>query len=403
MPLWKRNLFVCWFGSFATMAGTSLVIPFLPFYIRELGISSLAGIEQWSGFAFGATFIVSAIASPIWGRLADRYGRKLMLLRASIGLGVVMVLLGFVQNVYQLVAMRLMQGAVSGYIAAAITLVATQTPREHAGWALGTLSTGSVGGTLLGPLFGGWLAELIGFRHVFFVTGSLIFLSFLASAFFVKEEFVRSEQTQLSEREIWHLIPNPKVLVAMFLTTFMIQFANMSIEPIVTVYVQQLVGDSAHVTLISGIVVSASGLASILSASRLGKLSDRIGPRKVLLSCLVAAALLFIPQAFVQSAWQLVILRFLVGIATAGLLPSVNALVKLSVPDSVSGRVFGYNQSAQYLGNIVGPVLGGQMAARLGIKYVFFFTSILLLVNAFWVKQTGNMQERLETVQAHKA
>ncbi len=403
MPLWKRNLFACWFGSFTTMAGSSLVIPFLPFYIKQLGVTDLPGIERWSGIAFAATFMISALVSPLWGKLADLYGRKLMLLRASVGLAVVMVLLGFVQNVYQLVGLRLMLGVVSGFVPAAITLVATQTPREHAGWALGTLSTGTVGGTLLGPLVGGWLAEWIGFRHVFFVTGSFMFISFLVTAFFIKEDFIRSDKAQMTERQVWNLIPNPRILIAMFITTFMIQFANMSIEPIVTVYVQQLVRDAAHVALISGVVVSASGLAAVLSASRLGKLSDQIGPQKVLLFCLISSAFLIIPQAFVQSPWQLVILRFLLGIATAGMLPAVNSLVRFNVPDAVSGRVFGYNQSAQYLGNIAGPILGGQLAAGFGIHYVFFFTSILLFANGVWVKITSNRLERSEqTTRAHE-
>ncbi|MHB1654420.1 MAG: multidrug efflux MFS transporter [Desulfitobacteriaceae bacterium] len=389
MPLWKRNLFACWFGSFVTMAGMSLVIPFLPLYIEQLGVHTTAGIEQWSGAAFGATFILSAIVSPIWGKLADQHGRKLMLLRASIGTAIVVTLMGLVQNVYELVALRLLMGAVSGYIPAAITLIATQTPKEHAGWALGTLSTGSVGGSLLGPLVGGWLAEIIGFRHIFFVTGVFMFVTFLVTILFVHEKFNRINSAPLSDREVWKMISKPKVLVAMFITSFMLQLANLSIEPIVTVYIKQLMQDMSHVALISGVVVSAPGFASVLTAPRLGRLSDRVGPRKVLLACLILAAILFIPQAFVQNPWQLMGLRFLLGIAVAGLLPAINSLVNRSVPASVSGRVFGYNQSAQYLGNIAGPVLGGQMAAHLGIHYVFFSTSTLLLLNAIWVYQTG--------------
>jgi DHA1 family multidrug resistance protein-like MFS transporter len=394
MPLWKRNLYVCWFGSFVTTAGMSLVLPFLPLFIEELGVRTAAGVEQWAGAAFGATFLLSAIMSPVWGSLADQRGRKLMLLRASMGMAVIMALMGLVQNVYELVGLRLLMGGVSGYISAAITLVATQTPKEHAGWALGTLSTGTVGGTLLGPLIGGWLAEEIGLRHVFFVTGAILFLAFLVTFLFVRESFVRQENRQMTRQEVWKKVSHPKMIWAMFLTTFMLQLANMSIEPIVTVYVKQLLHGAAHVALIAGMVVSASGFANVLAAPQLGRLSDRIGPRKVLLACLTFAALVFVPQAFVQSPWQLMALRFLLGIAMAGMLPSVNTLVKRSVPGSIAGRMFGYNQSAQYLGNIAGPVLGGQMAAHFGIRYVFFSTSALLLLNAFWVHRSGKMAAR---------
>ncbi|MCL6454893.1 MAG: multidrug efflux MFS transporter [Alicyclobacillus sp.] len=384
VPLWKRNLFVCWFGSFATTAGMSLITPFLPLYIQQLGIHQTAAVESWSGIAFGATFLLSAIVSPVWGRLADKKGRKLMLLRASLGMAVIITAMGFVQNVYELVGLRLLMGAVSGYISAAITMVATQTPKEHAGWALGTLSTGSVGGTLLGPLIGGWLAEAVGIRNVFFVTGALMLAAFLASLLYVKERFQPTQQASSSFREVWKLVPNPGMVISMFVTTFVLQLANMSIQPIVTVYVQQLSGNSQHVALIAGVVVAAGGLANVLAAPRLGKLSDKIGAQKVLLVALVVAGLLFIPQAFVHTPWQLMGLRFLLGIAMAGLLPSVNTLVKRSAPNEIAGRVFGYNQSFQYLGNLGGSILGGQMAAALGIQSVFFSTAFLLLLNAVW-------------------
>lgn len=394
MPLWKRNLLVVWFGCFITMAGSSLVIPFLPLYIEQLGIKEVARIEQWSGLVYSATFILSAFVSPIWGKLADQHGRKLMLIRASLGMSIIMALMGLVQNVHQLFLLRLLMGAVNGYVPASITLIATQTPKEHSGWALGTLSTGSVSGALIGPLIGGMLSEVIGLHHVFFVTGGFMFASFLVSLLFVHEDFVKPTSADLSHREVWKTIKHPQVLIAMFFTAFMIQFANMSIEPIVAVYVKQLAQNMAHVAFVSGAVVSASGLANVLAAPRLGRLSDRHGASNVLLVCLVLAAIVFIPQAFVQNPWQLMGLRFLLGIATAGMLPSVNSLIKRSVPQSISGRIFGYNQSAMFLGNIAGPNLGGQMAAHFGIQYVFFSTSALVFINAAWVYITGKRFKR---------
>ena len=387
MELWKKNLFICWFGCFATTAGLSQIAPVLPVYIEHLGIHNLEAVEQWSGLAFGITFIMMTIASPLWGKAADKYGRKPMLLRASLGMAVVVTCMGFVQNVYQLVGLRLIQGAVSGFVSAAITLIATQAPKDRAGWALGTLSTGAVGGMLLGPLIGGYIAEIWGFRSIFFSTGTLLLVAFMASLLFVKEEFTPPTEKVLSFREVWKLIPNPAIMVAMFVTTFMLQLALLSIEPIITVYITHLQVTS-HVVLISGMVFAASGLGNILAAPKLGKLSDRIGPHKVMLVALIVAGLLFIPQAFVTSPWQLMGLRFALGLAAAGLLPSINSIITRNTPSSITGRAFGYNQSAQFLGAFIGSVMGGQIAAAFGIHYVFFVTGALLLINAVWVYNT---------------
>ncbi|AFM39884.1 arabinose efflux permease family protein [Desulfosporosinus acidiphilus SJ4] len=389
MPIWKRNLIICWFGSFATMAGMNLVIPFLPIYIQQLGVHNIARVEQWSGVAFGATALSAAIVSPLWGKLADIHGRKLMLLRASLGMAIIMILIGFVHNVYELVGLRLLMGAISGYVPAAITLVSSQTPREHAGWALGTLTSGSVGGSLIGPLVGGTLSEIIGLRHVFYITGGFLLLAFLIAWVFVREDFIPNNSARLSGREVWKIIDKPKILIAMFITSFMLQLASMSIEPIVTIYVKLLMNNASHIAIISGAVVSAVGLANVLIAPFLGKLSDRIGPYSVLFVCLLAAAIILIPQAYVRNAWQLIILRFMMGIATAGFLPAINSLLKSNIPETISGRIFGYNNAAQNLGNVAGPVIGGQMAAYWGFHYVFFSTSILLFINALWVYYTS--------------
>lgn len=388
MKIWKRNLIVCWFGMFVTSIGLSQIAPVLPLYIKQLGAQNTALIEQLSGIAFGVTFIILAIFSPIWGHAADKVGRKPMLLRASLGMSAVVFSMGFVHNVYQLIALRLLQGVVAGYSTACTTLIATQTEKEHAGGALGTLATASISGSLLGPMVGGYLEETVGLQSVFFLTGALMLIVFITTFMFVKEEFIRTNKKVLNIKEVWDLIPNPGLIITMFITSFVLQLAFYSIEPIITVYITQLSHNVAHVALISGMAFSASGLSSVIAAPRLGRLSDKIGAEKVMLVALVAAGVIFIPQAFVRNPWQLMVLRFLLGLATAGLAPSVNVLVKQITPDSLTGRVFGFNMSAQYLGVFGGSLLGGQVAAYFGIQYVFFITSTLLLVNALWVYRT---------------
>ncbi|MBW7454749.1 multidrug efflux MFS transporter [Paenibacillus sepulcri] len=385
MPMWKRNLFFCWFGMFVTGIGMSQIAPILPLYIKQLGVHDSGSIVQFAGLAFGITFIVSAIFSPIWGIAADKYGRKPMLLRASLGIAVVVGCMGFAHNVYVLIGLRLLQGVITGYSTACTTLIATQTDKEHSGWALGTLSTANISGSLIGPTIGGFIAENFGLQNSFFLTGGLMLIAFVTTALFVKESFTRQDKKVLRMKEIWASVPEKSLTITLFITFFVLTVALYSVEPIITVYVTQLSRTTSHVALIAGIAFSASGLANILAAPGLGKLSDKMGAHKVVLVALIVAGIVFIPQAFVTNPWQLTGLRFLFGLAAAGLGPSINILLKKITPDSLTGRVFGFNISALYLGAFGGSVLGGQVAAWLGIRYVFFTTSALLLLNAVWV------------------
>ncbi|AFM43021.1 arabinose efflux permease family protein [Desulfosporosinus acidiphilus SJ4] len=387
MPIWKRNLFVCWFGMFVAGIGMSQIAPVLPLYIKHLGIHSTSSIAQLSGIAFGITYIISAVFSPIWGHVADKIGRKPMILRASLGMALIIGCMGFAPNVYVLIGLRLLQGAITGYSTACTALIATQTDKEHAGYALGTLSTGSIAGSLLGPIIGGLIEEYLGFQPVFFITGGLLLIAFVLTALFVKESFVRQDQKTHSIKKIWEGVPEKSLTIVLLVTFFILSLGLYSIEPIVTVYVTQLTKGTAaaHVALLAGLAFSASGLANIISAPRLGRLSDKIGAHKVVLVALIAAGIIYIPQAFVKNPWQLIGLRFLLGLAIAGLNPSVNTLIKKITPDALTGRVFGFTMSAGYLGVFGGSVLGGQVAAYFGIQYVFWVTSALLLMNALWV------------------
>lgn len=385
MKMWRKNLIVCWVGMFVTSIGMSQIAPVLPLYIKHLGVSNTGLIAQFSGIAFGVTYIISAIFSPIWGSAADKFGRKPMLLRASLGMAVVVFSMGFAQNVYELIGLRLLQGAITGYSTACTALIATQTDKDHAGEALGTLSTANIAGSLLGPMIGGYIEENFGLQNVFFITGALLVITFITTVLFVKESFTREEKNVIKIKELWDKVPEKSLTMTMFVTFFVLTVALYSVEPIITVYITQLSSNTSHVALIAGMAFSASGLANIIAAPRLGKLSDKIGAQKVMLVALVVAGLIFIPQAFVKNPWQLMALRFLLGLTTAGLIPSVNILIKKITPNSLTGRVFGLNMAAGYLGVFGGAVLGGQIAAWFGIRYVFFITSVLLLINAVWV------------------
>ncbi len=385
MQLWQKNLIVCWLGMFVTGIGFSQIAPILPLYIKHLGVEDTSLIEEFSGIAFGITFVASAIFSPIWGRLADRIGRKPMLLRASLGMAVVVFATGFSQNVWELVFLRLVLGVITGYSVACTTLIATQTDTKNAGTALGTLATSGIAGSLLGPLVGGYIGETFGFQSVFFLTGSLMLLVFVLTALFVKESFVRQDKKTLSTSQTWATVPEKATTLVLFLAFFIVYLAASSIEPILTVYITELTLDTSHIALLAGLVFSASGLATIIASPLLGRLSDKVGPQKVLLFGLLVAGVLCLPQAFVRDPWQLTVMRFLLGLVTGGLAPSLNSLVKRITPGPIAGRVYGFTMSAGYLGFFGGAFAGGQVASHWGIRAVFYVTCSLLLLTAILV------------------
>lgn len=381
---WRQNLLVCLLGSFTTIVAMTLILPFLPLYIEQLGERDHAAIVQWSGIAYGATFFTAALVAPLWGRLADLYGRKLMLIRASLGMAVAMSLMGMATDVWQLVVLRLLTGLLGGYASGSTVLVATQTPKARTGWALGTLASGIMAGNLVGPLIGGGLPPLIGIRQTFWLAGGVIFITFLATSFFIREERrpVRAKADRQSGG--WSSIPDKRPVIMMLLAGMLLMLANMSIEPIITVYVAQLVDDPAHVTMVAGIVMSAAALGSILSASRLGRLADRVGHWNVIVAALAVSALLLIPQAFVTEGWQLIVLRFLMGLSLGGLLPCITSVIRHNVPDRIAGSILGYATSSQYAGQVVGPLAGGFIGGHFGMRAVFLGTCVMLATGAVY-------------------
>lgn len=383
---WMRNLFVCVFGSFTTLVSLSMLLPFLPLYVKQLGVQSQADVIQWSGVAFGATFLGTAVTAPLWGRLADRYGRKPMLIRAALGMAVVMSLIGIAHNVYELVGLRLVAGLVGGYASASTVMVGTQAPRERAGWALGLLSTGALAGNLIGPLIGGLLPGWIGIRGTFFAGGAVIAIAALLTIFVVKEDFhpdTDSKRKTSSGAAGEHASRTHYAVVGALLTTaMMVLLANMSIEPVITVYVGSLGVEPDRLARIAGVVMACSAFGSMFTAARLGALADRIGGWNVIIGCLVVTGLVMIPQAFVHQWWQLAVMRALMGMSLAGLLPAIAKLARHAVDESRTGQMLGYLQSAQFSGQVLGPVIGGQIAVYFGLHSVFFVTGSLLVLCA---------------------
>ncbi len=387
MEAWKVNLISVWLGCFFTGLAMSQILPFLPLYVEQLGVSDHQSLSLWSGLVFSGTFLVSAVVSPLWGSLADRKGRKLMLLRASLGMAIVIALQGLATNVWQLFALRALMGLTSGYIPNAMALVASQAPRDKSGWALGTLSTGQISGVIAGPLLGGLMADHLGLRVVFFVTAGLMFVSFLVTLFLIKERRITVKKAdQLSGKAVFQSLPYPALIVTLFVCTLMIQLANSSISPILTLFIRELSGDVSNIAFVSGMIAAVPGIAALISAPRLGRLGDRIGTARILIAALLFTTGLFAVMAWVNTPLQLGILRFLLGFADGALMPAVQALLLKYSSDQVTGRIFGYNQSFMYLGNVVGPLLGSGISAMVGFRWVFAVTAVLVLFNALQLR-----------------
>ena len=395
-PIWKKNLFVLSIAVFIAGIAFSEIMPFLSLYINTLGNFSHQQLNFWSGIVYSGTFIVSAVVSPWWGKLADKKGRKPMILRAGIGMSVVIACMGLVQNVWQLLLLRMLQGVFAGFISNSNALVATETPKTNSGQALGTIASATTAGTLLGPLVGGALTSIFSYRITFMITGGLLLLCSILVLFFVHEDDFKPVTAKKLDKAsgVIKSLRSPHLIFGLPLTTLIIQAANNSINPIVSLYVRQLLNGHDNVVFISGVIAALPGIATFLVASRFGALGDKIGTHKIIVAGFIAASIFFFLTAFVRNTVELGILRFLVGFSDACLFPQVQTMLTKNSPAAVTGRIFSWNQSAMYIGNIVGPLLGSFVSGMFNYSMVFIVTTVIVLINLllFRINVIRNLQ-----------
>lgn len=399
MPQWRRNIYILLFAQFLVMSSMSLVMPFLPLYIQEMGVAQ-DKVAFWAGWIFGINFLSSFIVSPIWGNLADRYGRKVMVLRSGFGMAIITGLMGAASNVWQLLILRLFNGMISGFIPASIALVAATTPRSQIGYAMGLLQAGGVAGSILGPFIGGVLATWIGFREIFYITGLLLFMAALLVLFLVKEENKPNPKDHPRGQFIQNykrVLQTPYIL-PLFFIGFMIQFATLLSLPLISLYVQELMPTSDKIELFAGITAAVMGFSNMLFAPILGRWGDRYGSQKILFYSVLGAAVAFIPHAFVVNIWQLLILRFLLGMCVGGLLPSLNSLVKKHANKDLESLTYGFSNSSVALGNFLGPIIGGYLVGLISLSGLFIMASILLFITWLWMKWMFAREDTHETL-----
>jgi DHA1 family multidrug resistance protein-like MFS transporter len=333
---WKRNLYVIWIAEMVAIAGFAVIFPFVPYFVQELGVTEIHQVALWSGVLFATQAVTMAIFAPIWGSVADRYGRKLMVQRAMFGGAVVLTAMGFVENVWQLAILRAIQGMLTGTVPAATTLVASSAPRERSGYALGLLQTAVWTGASVGPLLGGLVADTWGYRAAFWVTGSLLFLAGLTVWRFVEEDFEPPARDRTGPNDgFWDglkLVIHNRGLVSLFSIRFIVRTAVRLMGPILPLFIQSLIPPTARVATITGLISGVRAATGAIGAVTLGRASDRIGYRRVLLVCVVGTAILYVPQFFVTSPWQLLVLQGAVGLVMSGVLASISALLANLAP-----------------------------------------------------------------------
>jgi DHA1 family multidrug resistance protein-like MFS transporter len=373
------------------MIGMSMVIPFLPLFVKDLGVKELSEVKRWSGLVFSAVFITAVVATPIWGWLGDRIGKKKMVLRAIFGLAVSQFLIGLSQDVYQLFFFRMIQGALSGFIAASLTLVSANTPKEHSGYAIGFLASSTAAGNLLGPFVGGLLADTFGYRYVFFITSILCAISGFLVLFFVKE----INKSRNTDGHIWgnykFVHGSPPLKYAMLLLIISAAAISM-IQPLFALFIEKKMTNFTYLATITGSIFGVVGLFQVISSSFWGKLNDKREIRKNLAFALIGAGIGYALHIVTVGVWELIPIRALLGLCIGGVLPSLFSFINKLIPDHRKGGVMGIASSFTMLGNLVGPVSSGYIASYTSIELVFILSGAILagssLIAYFKLKET---------------
>ena len=378
---WKFCLAILTCNVIFMSSSYTMLIPFLPMYLtRELGVDA-ASVNIWSGVVFSSTFLVSAVMAPIWGRMADRRGKRLMAIRASLLLSISYFLGGIVTSPLQLTFMRMVQGFASGLWPMELAIMTIYAPPKKLGICLGIMQGALTAGGIIGPLFGGILAEVFGMRMSFFLAAAALFLNFIVLVFFIKEpptDTAGADSATDSDGNKVSLWKIP-VIRLMLVSAALVQVVILIVQPILTTYISHLAGDLDNLVFISGLIFSLGGFSSAITAPLWGRFGQHHGFVKALRLSLILAGIFFFVQALPDTLYTFAASQFAIGLFFSGIYPSINAILAEKTSASIKGRVFGLMFSAQQIGAMGGPILGGVIATFLGMKYVFLAAGALLL------------------------
>ncbi len=382
---WKWSLYVVAFAQLVSAAGFSLVFPFLPFYVQVLGTHTHIGMEFWTGMVFSALGLTMMISSPFWGAAADRYGRKPMVVRAMLGGSFIMLLMSFARSAEELVTLRALQGLITGTVAATSAVTAALVPRERVGYAMGVLQTAYWIGISLGPVAGGAVSDAIGYRALFLMASSLLFVGGISVVLGIHEEFepVESKGRGLFGfvREWYEVIRTPGIASA-FLVRFLGQGSKQLVLPFIPLFAGMLLAGHSNVNTLTGLMMSLASAATVLTAIQFGNLGDRIGHKVVLSISLFLIAILYFPQGLARNGLDLLVLQVLAGAAAGGFASSMGALLARYARRGQEGAVYGLDNSTVALSRAITPMIGAAVASAMGIRWVFVAAGGVFLVAA---------------------
>ena len=378
---WKKNLAIMWSTQFIGMSAITGMISFLPLYVTVLGISDADEVAMWSGILMGVASLCAALSNPYWGAMADRKGRKPMVEKVLFMYGIIIISMAYVTNVYQLLALRIMQGLCGGFIAAATALVLSMTPQEEISFTVGMFQTSIIVGGAVGPMLGGFVADYFGYRQPFIVFGMLCLFALAIIHFTVTETFtpvVKSSQTSLKStfRYIWSLGDLRLMLLVQFLT----QFAIQSIGPILPLYILTIVSDATNLASISGIIIAIGGVTSAIASASMGIVSRRFSHKQILITASLLGAVTFLGQLATGDIISFAVLRAINGLCIGAMIPSSNTIITYLIPESKRGAAYGITSGAGLMGNVLGPICAGLFSLVFGIASIFWITSILFLL-----------------------
>lgn len=384
MEKWKRSLWILWVGVLLSAASYTMIVPFLPLYLLDLGVNPTK-INLWSGVVFSITFLISSLMAPYWGSRADKYGKRKMVIRAGISLAVVYFLGGVVRTPEELFLVRALQGFASGFVPASLSIVASSAPDDKMGWSLGIMQTGTATGGILGPLVGGVFSHFFGMRVSFAIAAVGVLLATMAVWLFVEEGHSVTEPHPSTIKEDLKMAAGNAPLMGILLLLMTVQVVVMALQPLITLHVAHLQGALEGAVLSSGIIFSLTGVAGIIAAPSWGKYGQDLGFYKILFIALIGAGLMNVGQYWVGTLWQFSLLQFVFGLFIIGVYPSINTLIVEHTELHFRGRAFGLSTSANQMGGMIGPLLGGIAGSWMSVRSIFVSTGILLLFSAFMV------------------
>ena len=366
-------------SQLAATMGFTFVLPFMPIYVQSLGVEDAGSAAAWAGVINSSTAVTMALAAPLWGKLGDRVGLKPMLLRATVAGTIVVGLMGLVGNPWQLLALKTLQGCLTGTVAAATVLVSATATADKAGARLGTLQMVIFVAAAAGPFFGGAFADLVGIRASFGVTAALLAVSAALISIWVKEE--RPAEAEAGDQESMEVegpLPHRR-LAPSLLALFVVQIAIMSAAPALPGLLSTLMEEPVRVATLAGWIIATGALAASLGSVVGGKLATRFGARKVIIWTLLLAGISALPQAEVDSVALLWTLRLLTGLFVGTAVPVANLAIRSAVHPRRQGEAFGVAATATSAGNAVGPAAGGLLAASFGFGAPFLVPGVCLV------------------------